>query len=545
MKKILLFLSMFLLLGIVSVNAKTIYTENKKFELYKMEEKGNEYALLGYKDKTYVLKNEEESMSFYEMDFKDKLTIKSAELDIEKVIEEFATNAKKEKYVTYEYDWDNKVLYKNTMEKNYGNGDYEEVDLSVIPGSDYYYRDFINGKLVFFVIDEEKDYIYFLNEDGSLNKKVSVDDLYSKISDYFDDYYGRELDILYNSSDKDPYLKLTVYSEGETPKYIYYIFDFNGNLLDKFDYTEYFRANLEIYNNGKEDVYLFSTCKMSEDDELPVCEVNVINKNGDKTSILKASNDIMAWQKDGFIYVGEYTDEKSIISIYDNDFNLIVKEEASDAYMSRLIDGMAAIENESKTYNQIANNEYMIYFYRYVYDEELGYSIEQPIANYYLKVEDTVKTTITGIVKDNNGNPLKNYTVELHSTPRTVKTDENGYFIFENVEEGSHTLTIIDPDGKKIATKSINVISSNETKLDGDTLYFDSNSKGFDIELKIDGEELSIEKVSNEPKDAPKLKLLSNEIVPKTADAIMIYITSLIIVISVGLLIKIKIKKMN
>lgn len=52
--------------------------------------------------------------------------------------------------------------------------------------------------------------------------------------------------------------------------------------------------------------------------------------------------------------------------------------------------------------------------------------------------EDTY--TVSGKVTL-NGQPLANVDLELRSTLKTTKTDENGCFIFEDVEPGKHSLT--------------------------------------------------------------------------------------------------------
>jgi hypothetical protein len=45
-------------------------------------------------------------------------------------------------------------------------------------------------------------------------------------------------------------------------------------------------------------------------------------------------------------------------------------------------------------------------------------------------------------VKDNQGKPVTNTAVELHSDPKTAVTDENGMATFENVEPGKHSVIV-------------------------------------------------------------------------------------------------------
>ena len=51
---------------------------------------------------------------------------------------------------------------------------------------------------------------------------------------------------------------------------------------------------------------------------------------------------------------------------------------------------------------------------------------------------------ISGYLVDTQGNPLTGVLVELHSDPMQTYTDDEGFFLFENVEPGEHTIFIID-----------------------------------------------------------------------------------------------------
>ena len=538
MKKILLFLSMFLFVFGVSVDAKTIYTENKKFELYKMEEKGDEYGLLGYNNKTHMYKNnEDESISIFDITFGETLKLKESDVELEKVLESFTKNASKDEYISYYYDYSTGKLIREIESKEYGVAETEEVNISVLSDkNDYYFYDFINGKLVFYVQDGDARYTYFLNEDGSLNKKINAEELLEKVvsdKSSVEEFWAYPM---YNSSDEDPYFLMFVRIDDEEHSNKMYVFDSKLELITTIDNGDYDDVGVDLYFDGSETKYLYTGCKYKyEEDKTNECTFSVINKNGERTEIINSKYEMYAYQENGFVIVGTFKDDGNIYSVYDSNLNLIVEENAGWVDILGRVDGLDSIAEARKLFKEIKNNEYLIYFY----DEDT------PVANYYLKVEDAVKTTITGTVKDKDGNPLKNYTVELHSTPRTVKTDENGYFKFENVEEGDHTLTIIDPDGNTLATKSVKVIESTETKIDGDTLYFNGTGKGFDIELKIDGDKLTIENISNEPKEAPKAKLLSNEVVPKTGDELITYIVSLMLLVFTGLFLKRRINKLN
>ena len=57
------------------------------------------------------------------------------------------------------------------------------------------------------------------------------------------------------------------------------------------------------------------------------------------------------------------------------------------------------------------------------------------------KAEEKSEITLSGILKDKDGNPIANAVIELHSDPITVKTDNNGYWEIKNPPVGDHTLT--------------------------------------------------------------------------------------------------------
>ena len=58
-----------------------------------------------------------------------------------------------------------------------------------------------------------------------------------------------------------------------------------------------------------------------------------------------------------------------------------------------------------------------------------------------------MKVHIAGRVVNADGTPYANGLVQLHSTPRETRTGDRGQFFFDNVEQGSHTLNLINEDG--------------------------------------------------------------------------------------------------
>ena len=177
----------------------------------------------------------------------------------------------------------------------------------------------------------------------------------------------------------------------------------------------------------------------------------------------------------------------------------------------------------------LENDKYLFIYLK----DEINCEIENECFYEYLPekvelvtVEDLKKVNISGNIKDKDGNGLKDYTVELHSTPRTYKTDKDGYFTFENVEEGKHTLIIKDTEGKELVRKEINVVEGTETKLVEDTLYFNTNDNGLNLNIKIDGENLVVDSVDKGVKEPNKtiIEKLEDVISPDTFDGILVYI---------------------
>lgn len=58
--------------------------------------------------------------------------------------------------------------------------------------------------------------------------------------------------------------------------------------------------------------------------------------------------------------------------------------------------------------------------------------------------------TIEGVLTYSDGTPIANRLIELHSTPKRVKTDSHGRYKFEDVETGEHTLTVFSNDEKTV-----------------------------------------------------------------------------------------------
>jgi len=93
------------------------------------------------------------------------------------------------------------------------------------------------------------------------------------------------------------------------------------------------------------------------------------------------------------------------------------------------------------------------------------------------------RITLSGILTDDQGNPLAGKTVELHSDPQTTITDENGFYQFMNVPDGAHTLYVKEKDGTELAQLPIVIIKGEETSVNGNNIIAKGNTT-IDLSLK-------------------------------------------------------------
>jgi hypothetical protein len=64
---------------------------------------------------------------------------------------------------------------------------------------------------------------------------------------------------------------------------------------------------------------------------------------------------------------------------------------------------------------------------------------------------------INGWVKYTDGTPFAHGLVELRSEPRVTYTDSEGYFTFENVEEGEHVINVLGSQGQVLASAQVRI----------------------------------------------------------------------------------------
>jgi len=159
---------------------------------------------------------------------------------------------------------------------------------------------------------------------------------------------------------------------------------------------------------------------------------------------------------------------------------------------------------------------------------------------------EPTKLNISGTIKKYSLK-LKGYKLELHSEPKTTTLEDDGYFLFENVEVGEHTLILKDADGKSVASTIINVSESSETKLDGTTIYYNKDDKGINLNISVDGDKLKIDTIDKGTKEKTETieENLKDIKPPKTFDNLSILIISLIILLISTIVLVIKYKKIK
>ena len=105
------------------------------------------------------------------------------------------------------------------------------------------------------------------------------------------------------------------------------------------------------------------------------------------------------------------------------------------------------------------------------------------------------EATVQGYLYDAFGNPIKNAKVELHSRPRVVYTDENGYFIFPEVEEGNHTLYVFNGKDEEVCEIAIDVNKGgvlSETLKESENYKITTNLSDYVFEVEASENEINI-----------------------------------------------------
>lgn len=102
--------------------------------------------------------------------------------------------------------------------------------------------------------------------------------------------------------------------------------------------------------------------------------------------------------------------------------------------------------------------------------------------------------TLSGILSDAKGDPLAGKTIELHSNPQITVTDENGYYQFEQVTEGAHTIFIKELDGSELAQLSIIIKRGEAAAIAGNEITALGNTT---INLSLSENKLSIKNITD------------------------------------------------
>lgn len=535
MKKIknLLFLLLCLFsVATINVNATT-YTSNKRINFKEFENVEDAEALLKYNGKSYILKDDYTFGKLEELVIGEKVSTKTTNYT-ELLLDEIYPN---KLIQDYSFVYGELDLVEVTVGGIFaGQGPIELNEDIPVGGegtvSSFDLDGFYNKKLYISVdvsiydeiTDENEDiddYIVVYNEQYKLEKTL-------KFSELTKNYIGENVELwdfslmTYETVDTEDPLIVAHYRYWEEDKLIrnFLIFDVNGNLLIKISEDNQIEDIVPVYSNGKLNIAYISFAEEYSKASLKVTDGTNVR------TILQTDEFISFQNYNGLIVV---SGDRNVI--YDSDFNLIKEYvDVNDIEVIKEITNekeVIAILSYSNVYKEVQNGNYLVKVYKEVEDDSFeGLYNNVLIKNELLTIEDSKKTSISGNLKDNNGNPLKDYIVELYSTVKTYTTDKDGYFKFEDVEEGKHTLVVKKSDGTILVNKEINIVEGTETKLVDNTLYFNLNDKGMNLNIKVDGDKLVIDSVDKGVKEPSKniIEKLEDVVVPKTSDGILAYI---------------------
>lgn len=98
---------------------------------------------------------------------------------------------------------------------------------------------------------------------------------------------------------------------------------------------------------------------------------------------------------------------------------------------------------------------------------------------------------LRGRVSYSDGSPFRNGTVELKSEPKYTATDSNGAFVFENVEPGSHTISVIQ-NSAVLAFCTLTVERTSQSA-GAKVIKFDNGNFLVQISLEIEDVDIALE----------------------------------------------------
>lgn len=131
---------------------------------------------------------------------------------------------------------------------------------------------------------------------------------------------------------------------------------------------------------------------------------------------------------------------------------------------------------------------------------------------------------VEGVLLDENGNPLVGWAVTLASTPRTVITDAEGRYVFEDVEAEEHTLTVKDTGGSVVAVFDMTIS-------EGNTFSWSVSGEDIDIDVTSQTTFVDIEIVIDDEGDATVVEVSEKVENPQTGGGIGVWWAAVIVII--------------
>ena len=109
--------------------------------------------------------------------------------------------------------------------------------------------------------------------------------------------------------------------------------------------------------------------------------------------------------------------------------------------------------------------------------------------------------SVTGHLVDSDGNPLVGYIVTLQPSGRTTTTDENGEYLFTDVDDGVQSVTISTADGETIGTCEVTIEKAAQasSSQDGNSVniaYSDLLTAQIDWQTSADGKSAAVTEVT-------------------------------------------------
>ncbi len=501
-------------LGSLSVNAL-----EKEYIIKDIDSSQRIKNLITYNGKSHALINDSDKL--YEIADEDG-KIKLNETEVEGSV--IDTLYKDYIYVTYSLDKEGKELcISNEMISGVAlgigcmpiNEFPEEENIGILPLG-------INNKIYINAAGADnltsKIYVY---EKANKVKEFNRDDIINSVE--HKEIKSSYLEVVEVSTNEDPIIVLkTVEIENDEEKEYAYVFDYNLNLLVTISGEPKINSIHAFYKDGK---YMFVYEVL--DNNFETKSVNVMDSNGKEINLLKDIEVEDVYVDDNFIVVSYINKEDFMHAslLYDNNLNLL--EDFNDTRLISINKEIKNYDDLIKSSKDIDSGNYLLSFINESFEEK-----DQKLLT--VNEIEIKKTNISGILKDKSEKPINGYTVLLDE--KDVISDKNGYFNFENIEEGKHTLIIRNNEGKEILTKTITLIASTETKIEDDTIYF-KEGEGINLNIVIDGDNVVLDSVTEYK--------THNEAVPKTFDKINLYIFMISLFSVLGIVFMIKMKKIK